>query len=369
MDILEKIIRENCWRFDKGYPDMDIPKDVALLNEIAEGYKYKIKEDEEEEDIDELRANLLSLVKNISDVGELKQIAKYTKNVGFGNSMKQHLSSKNLSAKDILFFQSLLSELGKTGEFSKIAANPPIFDVNKGNYFNQIPGFTPNELTSLYGDMKDSIQGTVSLGPGEAFLSVFFNNVKKAASKGDLNIDGKEVELKSRTGSSGALVAPKYVVRGKGEDIWKDLAKLVDTFDIDQEQKDELKKVALLSGQRGFTWPYKVNRIYQDALEMGIDEKTLIKKLSDEISAQYKNKLPIDFESYFTSDEFEAKRFIGDLAKVLARDYFEEHGFDAFMVSDNKGDFKYYEGDSFIDDIGKGIIIQNPSDLVPRLKI
>jgi len=52
MDILEKIIRENCWKFDKGYPDMDIPKDVALLNEIVEGYKYKIKEDEEEVEID-----------------------------------------------------------------------------------------------------------------------------------------------------------------------------------------------------------------------------------------------------------------------------------------------------------------------------
>ena len=365
MDSIIKYLNKIAYKFPKGYPDMNNDQDKKMLLEMVNNL---IKEDEEE-DIDELRTNLLSLVKNISDVDELKQITKYTKNVGFGNSMKQHLSSKNLSSKDILFFQSLLSDLGKTGEFSKIAENPPLFDVNQGNYFNQIPGFTSEELKSLYGDMKDSIQGTVSLGPGEAFLSVFFNNVKKANTKGDLNIDGKEVELKSRTGSTGALVAPKYVVRGKGEDIWKDLAKLVDTFNIDQDQKDELKKVALLSGQRGFTWPFKVNRIYQDALEMGMDEKLLIKKLSDEISSQYKNKLPMDFKSYFTSDEFEAKRFISDLAKTLARDYFEEHGFDAFMVSDNKGDFKYYEGDSFINDIGKAIIIQNPSDLVPRLKI
>ena len=58
MDILEKIIRENCWKFDKGYPDMDIPKDVPkdvdLLNEIVEGYKYKIKEEEDSpESVDE----------------------------------------------------------------------------------------------------------------------------------------------------------------------------------------------------------------------------------------------------------------------------------------------------------------------------
>ena len=139
--------------------------------------------------------------------------------------MKNHLSTKNLNKKDILFFQSLLSDLGKTGEFSKIAENPPKLDVTRENYYEQIPGFTSAELESLYKDMKDSIQGTVSVGPGEAFLTVFFDNVNKVAGGGDLDIDGKQVELKSRTGASGALVAPGYVVRGKGEDIWKDLAK------------------------------------------------------------------------------------------------------------------------------------------------
>ena len=57
--------------------------------------------------------------------------------------------------------------------------------------------------------MKDSIKGTVSLGPGENFLSIFFGNVSKANSKGDLDVDGKEVELKARTGNTGAVVAPR----------------------------------------------------------------------------------------------------------------------------------------------------------------
>ena len=99
---------------------------------------------------------------------------KYTKNVGYGDSMKTYLESKNLSRKDILYFQSLLSDMGKTGEFAKLSSNPPVFNPSGGNYYSQIPGFTPDELKSLYSDMKDSIQGTVSMGPGEAFLSVFF---------------------------------------------------------------------------------------------------------------------------------------------------------------------------------------------------
>ena len=363
MDILEKIIRENSWKFDKGYPDSQ--KDIDYLKSKI----TNIISEQEEEDLDELRNNLSSLIRNISDADELKQILKYTKNVGFGKSMKNHLSTKNLNKKDILFFQSLLSDLGKTGEFSKIAENPPKLDVTRENYYEQIPGFTSAELESLYKDMKDSIQGTVSVGPGEAFLTVFFDNVNKVAGGGDLDIDGKQVELKSRTGASGALVAPGYVVRGKGEDIWKDLAKLVDKFDLDNDQKEELKKIALVRGQRGFTWAFKINSIYQQALNMGEDQKKLIKLFSDEISSWYKNKLNLDFKSYFSDDEFEDKRFIGDLAKQLARDYYEEKNDDAFMISDTKGNFKYYEGDEFIDSIGNGITISAPSDLVPRLKV
>ncbi len=41
MDILEKIIRENCWKFDKGYPDMDIPKDILLLESLLSKFLDK----------------------------------------------------------------------------------------------------------------------------------------------------------------------------------------------------------------------------------------------------------------------------------------------------------------------------------------
>jgi hypothetical protein len=362
MDSITTFLNKISYKFPKGYPDMNNPKDKNLLFEIITG----VVKENEEIDIDEVRSEIESLIKNISDPEELKQIAKYAKNVGFGNSMKKHLADKNLSSKDILFFQSLLSELGKTGDFAKLSENPPTFDLTKNNYFDQIPGFDNTDLKSLYSDMKDSIQGTVSLGPGEAFLSVFFNNVKKAESKGDLNIGGKEVELKSRTGASGAMVAPKYVVRGKADDIIKEMEKLINTFDLEDVQKEELKN---LIRPKGTSWPYKIDKLFKSALELGIDNKKLTKDLSDEISSWYKNKLPMNFESYFTDNEFEAKKFIDNLATTLAKDYFEEHGFDGFMISDNVGNFKYYDGGDFIDAIGNDIIVSNPSDLVPRIKV
>ena len=45
MDILEKIIRENSWKFDKGYPDSQ--EDINYLKSIIEN-QLKEQEDEEE---------------------------------------------------------------------------------------------------------------------------------------------------------------------------------------------------------------------------------------------------------------------------------------------------------------------------------
>ena len=44
MDIITKYLNNIAYKFPKGYPDMDDPKDKAMLNEIM---KNLIKEDEE----------------------------------------------------------------------------------------------------------------------------------------------------------------------------------------------------------------------------------------------------------------------------------------------------------------------------------
>jgi len=39
------------------------------------------------------------------------------------------------------------------------------------------------------------------------------------------------------------------------------------------------------------------------------------------------------------------------------------------MISDNIGNFKYYSSNQFVDAMGDGITVDNPSDLVPRVKL
>lgn len=361
MEVTEKLYTEWAWRTKSGIPDINNSDDKAILDKLM----LELTEAEELSD-KELQKNLISIISNTSDIDTLKRIMKYAKNIGYGDNMKSYLETKNLSRKDILYFQSLLSDLGKTGEFAKIASNPPTFDKGGSNYFKQIPGFTTDELKSLYGDMKDSIQGTVSLGPGEAFLSVFFKNIEKAQAKGDLKIDGEEVELKSRTSATGALVAPGYVVRGKSTELVKDLVKVSSKFNLDGDASQELTNYLTT---KGTSWPYKIDGLYKAILQGGFNKSSAKDRITKTVSSWYRNKLKLDVSSFFTDSEFRSGDFVIALAKQLARDYFNEHKFDGFMISDNLGNFKFYNGDSFVDAIGGDLKASNPSDLVPRIKV
>ena len=361
MNVTDKLYNEWAWRTKSGTPDINNPEDKSILDKLM----LELTEADELSDR-ELQKNLISIISNTTDVDTLKRIMKYAKNIGYGDNMKSYLETKNLSRKDILYFQSLLSDLGKTGEFAKIASNPPTFDKGGSNYFKQIPGFTTDELKSLYGDMKDSIQGTVSLGPGEAFLSVFFKNIEKAQAKGDLKIDGEEVELKSRTSSTGALVAPSYVVRGKSTELVKDLVKVSNKFNLDGDASQELTNYLTT---KGTSWPYKLDGLYKAIIQAGFNKSSAKDRITKTVSSWYRNKLKLDVSSFFTDNEFRSGDFVISLAKQLARDYFNEHKFDGFMISDNLGNFKYYNGDSFVDAIGSDLKAANPSDLVPRIKV
>jgi len=65
MDILEQLIRNNCYKFSKGYPDMKDPKDVALLhkllNEVVDVKQTTINEGSEEDIYDSVIRKTLGL--------------------------------------------------------------------------------------------------------------------------------------------------------------------------------------------------------------------------------------------------------------------------------------------------------------------
>ena len=92
MDILEKIIRENSWKFDKGYPDSQ--EDINYLKSIIEN-QLKEQEDEEEKLIDKLISIIRS--SNLSD-DELNAYIKSINNRGFKGDITKKLNTKGYSA-------------------------------------------------------------------------------------------------------------------------------------------------------------------------------------------------------------------------------------------------------------------------------
>lgn len=366
MDIIEQFLNKISYKFEKGYPDLDNPKDKALLESILNGMEINLKE-EDEEKIEFDKQELIDFIKNLDDEESLKKIFKFAKSSGFYKDLEKYLISKNLTKKDITYFTSILQDIDKLGEFTALSKNPPNLDLTKNNFYSQIKGFTPNELEILFKEMKDSIKGTVSLGPGENFLSLFFGNVSKQGKKGDLNIEGAgEVELKSRVGSTGAIMSPSKYKRGDfTKSIKPYISQLISRLNPTPEQKKELDNI---NTPGGVSWPVKLDLLYKEYLKSGGDESDFIKSL-DQFFKEIYPTLNFPLSDYIQNEEFDYKKFTISLARQLAKQYYEEENFDGLMFADYKGNFEYWDKDSFLNDIGPKIKISYPSDLLPRLKI
>jgi len=197
------------------------------------------------------------MMKNI-----FNKITSYTHNLLFYKKIFSYLLGKNISTKESIYFLHLLDSINKIKAFYDLITQPVSFNTTHNNIFTQIPGFTPDELEYIFVSMKDSTKGNVSLGPGELFLIIFFENVTQNNIKGDLNIKGiGEVELKSRTGNHGSLFVSKYYTRGSfSTSVKPHISTLVNNLILSTEHTYELEKFNVSGGH---SWLIKINNIYK----------------------------------------------------------------------------------------------------------
>ena len=91
MDVFDKILKEHSWKFPKGYPDMNDPKDKEDLFAIVESYKYRLKEDENKIK----KSDLINLINDLDlDDDQITKLFNRTKNFTTYRPIKNTLDKK-----------------------------------------------------------------------------------------------------------------------------------------------------------------------------------------------------------------------------------------------------------------------------------
>jgi len=296
-----------------------------------------------------------------------KKIISYTHNLLFYKKIFSYLIEKNISTKESIYFLHLLNSINKIKTFYDIIKNPISFDITKNNIFEQIPSFTPKELEYIFVSMKDSTKGNVSLGPGELFLIIFFQNILQNKDKGDLNIkEIGEIELKSRTGNHGSLFISKYYTRGSfSTSIKPHISTLINNLKLSTEHVYQLETFNV-SGKH--SWLIKLNNLYQQYLEYNGDKELFIQEFNNILKTMYPT-FSIDATPFIT-DTFNYEAFNLYLTQLSSTEYIQTSTFKGVMFANYMGQFKFFKNEDFVEAINKQEIkISYPSDLFSRLKI
>jgi hypothetical protein len=215
--------------------------------------------------------------------------------------------------------------------------------------------------------MKDSTKGNISLGPGELFLIIFFQNISQNKDKGDLNIkEIGEVELKSRTGNHGSLFVSKYYARGSfSTSVKPHISTLINNLKLSTEHTYQLEKFNV-SGKH--SWLIKIDNIYKQYLEYNGVKELFVKEFNNILKTMYPTFF-IDINPFIT-DTFNYEAFNVYLTQLTSTEYIQTSSFKGVMFANHMGHFKFFKNEDFVEAINKQEIkISYPSDLFSRLKI
>ena len=408
MDAFDKIIKENCWKFDKGYPDSK--EDINYLKSLVEFY---LKEDENDglqqfikdeglEDIDpEIQKLIFSTVKkreqaSLSDINKIRKIIRnkgiddktadtavgiFTDIIGRSGDDKVYdkTSVKNLA--NYLDNQLSYSDLGTSGDF---------FEKFEKS------GISKEKLQGLL--KLDGIVQSTAVGPGELFLIFLLSDAEKA-SKGDLfvvdsdsdgkadtgrvELGGKEVEVKADTAAlspysrgdtfdslfQGSGSKSKYIDNPKSEK-GEIRSKILNIYG--PEVNDQVTDILYGKGNKFM----KLARIANELPSEGRKEYTDYLRNTFKQDLYNKKNFRIDdiIDKNITSNGVDIDQFMIDVSKKFAEYYIEQEGIDDFLLLNKKtGKYLKLNPKTLVDSIGLGsdalVKIGGFSDISPRLTL
>ncbi len=386
MDGLDSFLQSVAYKFPKGYPDIDDPKDKKMLFEMVSNLTEDTPPPEKITkelllkllkgvDVDNMSDNALKvLYDRISNFSSYKPILKALGGKKFkANTLKRY-------AKEI---QDVIERLGpeQQQKFIKYLDNPKeqidFPTDNTGNLYTSVPtDKIPKSLvTNILRHSSTDDKGR-GVGMGELGMALIFKNVeapvptpekdeegnptgKMKAAKGDLSLNGKEFEIKGNGASLGST--PDVIFkRTKALRYWEPLEAFglhfgnnkqgkIGKYVIKDKDGKEIKKISTLN-----MFPEAIAFTYQNTTDKeGFKEafkEFLIK--GGELSSPDFNTV---FDSINLSNSDSIHKTIAYLNVVR---YIALEGFEYFMAHDigaGGGDGTYIYAGGSPTDIVKGL--------------
>jgi len=361
---LNELLVEWSYRTEKGYPDMGNPSDILILKTILNELNLPtdilntLGEDDITSNEDETQVSshskkdLLNLINNANLTNP--QIQRLFKNVsGFAHkdNILNYVNSKGFTANKFktgdIAIETIFNGISDSNidEFIKYIKNPKTLssiDV-AGNFASQL-GLSSTLVRDLIDIEPGSDAGGSNVGKIEVFLGLMFSDVDNNVSKGDLNWNGKNLEVKGTGGRLGQQ-------SGRGSDnkeTIENAARQLLSDEVLEEYLNYLPKVK-------YSIVFSIKELYEVATSNGKSNNDVEKVIQAALNRAFYDK-GVAATYFNTPEDFtNIDRIKKNLIKVNSRSYAIKTDVNTFLFcNSSSGDYVIVdmsELDSAIDNV------------------
>ena len=350
MDPIQKYLNQVAYKFPKGYPDMNDPKDKEMLFEMIN----KIVEAEESKKADGVvtKEEVIKVLQDEEFTPEqLKRILSSVSSIKFKDEIINYISSKGKGPSAVA--TNIYNKMVATGDapaYAEYLKNMKDYSFlgESGNLVEKF-NFVSKDLVDFITALEPSI-GRVSTGKGEILLSVMLKDVQDAVSGGDIEAGGREVEVKNK-GAVPMGQKAQFSVNTM-ETVYQKIER-----GINQKLADNIS-FADYRGKRPFNrFGLVYAQILQDEPEFADD---FIEELDKALKSEYTG---LDFSNikasnYASNTGLDWLKLELDMSKEVVKLYVKTEGFqEVFFLNDIKKSYKRVSTDKLVDMLGKDIKI------------
>jgi len=361
---LDELLVEWSYRTEKGYPDMGNPSDILILKTILNELNLPtdilntLGEDDITSNEDETQVSshskkdLLNLINNANLTNP--QIQRLFKNVsGFAHkdNILNYVNSKGFTANKFktgdIAIETIFNGISDSNidEFIKYIKNPKTLssiDV-AGNFASQL-GLSSILVRDLINIEPGSDAGGSNVGKIEVFLGLMFSDVDNNVSKGDLNWNGKNLEVKGTGGRLGQQ-------SGRGSDnkeTIENAARQLLSDEVLEEYLNYLPKIK-------YSIVYSIKELYEVATSNGKSNNDVEKVIQAALNRAFYDK-GVAATYFNTPEDFtNIDKIKKNLIKVNSRSYAIKTNVNTFLFcNSSSGDYVIVdmsELDSAIDNV------------------